>query len=104
MSAIRLLTGSATLLLAACVSTQPVSRSPAVTPATAEQVAGCQYVDDLVGVSGMYGVFADKGIENARKKALEKAASLGATHVVWADANTGYGSTSAAGKAYRCSP
>lgn len=88
--------------LAGCVSTQSVSRSATVAPATADQVSGCQYLDDLVGVSGMYGVFADKGVENARKKALEKAESLGATHVVWADASASYGSTSAAGKAYRC--
>lgn len=91
-----------TALLSGCVSTQPVGRLPSVTPATADQVAHCMYLDDLVGASGLYGVFADRGVENARRKALEKAASLGATHVVWADAGTEYGSSSASGKAYRC--
>lgn len=93
---------SLVVVLAGCVSAQPVGRSATVVPATPEQVTGCTYLDDLAGVSGLYGVFADRGVENARRKALAKAESLGATHVVWGPAGADYGSSSAAARAYRC--
>src|SRR3546814_7941450 len=51
--------------LSGCAST-PVARSAAVKPATAEAVASCEYLDDLAGASGRYGVFASSGAEKAR--------------------------------------
>lgn len=65
-------------------------------------MAACAYLDDLTGASGRYGVFASSGAEKARADLLKKAASIGATHVVWSDATAGYGGTSVEAKAYRC--
>ena len=90
----------ASLLLAGC-ATAPASMS-AVQPATAERVASCAYVDDVVGTSGWYGVFATKGVDGARQDVLDKAAAAGATHIVWLPPTVTYGSTAAVAKAYRC--
>ena len=91
------------LVLSGCAAPRAhVSQSATVRPANAEQVAGCVYVDDLVGTSGWYGVFASQGAENARQEALLKAETLGATHVVWQSISVVYGSTSIGAKAYRC--
>jgi hypothetical protein len=73
-----------------------------VKPATNKMVEDCEYLDDLVGTSGWYGVFATQGIENARNEILIKAANIGATHIVWQFPSVGYGSTSVVGKSYRC--
>ncbi len=97
----RLTATLAALLLASCATT-PVASSSSVRPASADAVAGCEYLDDLVGASGWYGVAASRGAENARADLLRKAESLGATHVVWADASSQYGGTSVEAKAYRC--
>src|SRR3546814_1009857 len=86
--------------LSGCAST-PVARSAAVKPATAEAVASCEYLDDLAGASGRYGVFASSGAEKARMDLMAKAESIGATHVVWVDATAGYGGTSVEAKASR---
>lgn len=91
------------VLLSACAA--PVSqpdRPAAVRPATAEDVAKCQYVDDITGTSGWYGMFAAQGIDNAKSEALARAQATGATHIVWADQKPVYGSTVITGKAYRC--
>lgn len=94
------------VLAAASVVACANSTSPAglgkVLPATAEQVASCRYIDDLVGTSGWYGVFASKGIDAARQEVLEKAAAAGATHIVWLAPSVTFGSSSAVAKAYRC--
>lgn len=79
-----------------------VAQSSTVKPATPDQVASCTYIDDVVGTSGWYGMFASQGSENARQELLLKSEKLGATHVVWQQAGLGYGSTSATAKAYRC--
>ena len=86
------------VFLAACASA-PVST---VQPATLDQVTACRYVDDIVGTSGWYGVFASKGVDAARADVLERAAAAGATHVVWQPPTVTYGSSAAVAKAYRC--
>ena len=73
-----------------------------VKPATPEQIKTCEYLDDIIGTSGWYGVFAAQGVENARAEIISKAVSIGATHIVWQSHTVVYGSTSAVGKAYRC--
>lgn len=95
------------LCLAAAVAVGACAAGPSgprlnVQPATAEQVAKCSYLDDLVGTSGWYGVFASKGIDAARQDVLDKAAAAGATHVVWQAPSVTYGSSAAVAKAYRC--
>ena len=68
----------------------------------AAAVVNCQYLDDVFGTSGYYGVFASRGIEIARRRALAQAAKIGATHIVWLSPTVGYGSTAVHAKAYRC--
>jgi hypothetical protein len=87
------------LALAGCAS----GFVPGITPATAEQVQSCRYLDTVIGSSGLYGYFGSAGADNARSEAMERAQALGATHVVWQDRSASYGSTSVAAKAYRCS-
>lgn len=91
-------------LLTGCAapSAPLVPANSSVRPATAEQVRACEYLDDVIGTSGFYGVFASQGVENARAETLNKAVSIGATHVVWQSSTVSYGSTSVAGKAYKC--
>lgn len=90
----------AALLIAGCAI--PPTPSGAVKPATLDQVAGCQYLDDLSGTSGLYGAFASQGAANARADLLNQAEAAGATHVVWTGQVPGHGSTGVAAKAYRC--
>ena len=65
-------------------------------------ISQCKYLDTVYGTSGWYGVFAEKGFENARASAFEKAKTLGATDVVWVVIPQHYGSTDVAAKAYHC--
>lgn len=75
---------------------------PGVQVVALEKVACCQYLDTVYGTSSWYGLFAEKGIENARISAFEKAQSLGATHLVWEPIPQNSSSSSVAGKAYLC--
>jgi len=88
--------------LAGCASPVPATHMAAVKPATNEQVKACADIDDIVGASGWYGIYASKGIENARSEALHKAAAVGASHIVWNEPTLVYGSTSVSAKAYHC--
>lgn len=67
-----------------------------------DQVGKCSYLDTVIGSSSWYGLFVDKGIENARAYALGKAEALGATHVVWETIDPVHGTTQIAAQAYRC--
>ncbi len=94
---------TASLLIAGCAApSSHLANSAAVRPATAEQVKACAYIDDIVGTSAWYGMFASQGSENARQEALIRAEKAGATHIVWQPPTVLHGSTSVSGKAYRC--
>jgi len=90
------------LILAAGCATTMQTNSPQVTPATAAQIETCSYLDDLIGTSGMYGVFATRGADNALQDILVRAAAIGATHIVWTQTDAQHGSTSRQAKAHRC--
>ena len=77
-------------------------QAPKVQIADDAMVSGCRYLDNVHGTSGLYGVFAQRGFDNARSDVLSKAQEIGATHVVWIPTSQGYGSSQAEGKAYRC--
>ena len=70
--------------------------------ASAQAVGACQYLDTVYGMSSWYGLFAEKGIENARLSAFDKAQKLGGTAIVWEPQQQGYGSSQVTGKVYRC--
>jgi hypothetical protein len=88
-------------LLASCASGNPV-RVEGIEVADSASVANCKYLDSVYGTSSWYGVFAEKGIENARLSAFEKAKDLGGTDMVWESTPQGYGSSQVAAKVYRC--
>ena len=56
---------------------------------------------NLVAGNGVGGLGAATGIQNAKNAARDKAAKLGATHIVWGTVEGGF-SPSVAGKAYKC--
>jgi len=92
------------LLLACLVTGCATTLSPAaqrVQVAEDSQVTRCRFVSDVEGSSGFGNVAASTGIQNSKNEALEKAASIGATHVVWTH-TTGYMGSTARGRAYQC--
>ncbi len=64
-------------------------------------VAQCEYLDEVTGWSGWGNLAQDAGMTNARNQARERAAELGATHVVWRGLTGGY-SPNVVARAYRC--
>lgn len=69
---------------------------------TLAKVQDCDLISDVHGVSPLYGVFAASALDASRTQAMQQAAALGATHLVWDSNNTNYGSTAISGNAYRC--
>jgi hypothetical protein len=69
--------------------------------ADAKMVDGCTYVGDVHGSSGWGNLAASTGIQNAKNEAAEKAAALGATHILWTNVSGGY-SPYVSGRAYMC--
>ena len=99
---LRTLAISLVFVLSGCVSGAAIQASD-VKVADASQVAGCRYLDSVVGTSSWYGLFAEAGFENARLSAFDKARKLGATHVTWEGAAfAGHGSSNVAAKAWKC--
>ena len=64
-----------------------------------EAVTGCAYLGEVNGTSGWSA--AAGGMSLAEGEALDAAAELKATHVVWYAKDASWG-TSASGRAYRC--
>jgi hypothetical protein len=87
--------------LAGCATGDPV-RIAEIKVALAPGVAACEYLDTVYGTLSWYGLFAEKGIENARLSAFDKAQKLGGTTIVWEPQLQGYGSSQVTGKVYRC--
>ena len=92
----------AAALAAGCATSDRPVHVAGIRSAAEADVTSCAYLDAVAGASGWYGMFARKGLENARLAALDQAQALGATHVVWTVAPQGYGSSHATGRAYRC--
>lgn len=91
------------LVLTGCVSARSEAAA-AIRDADDAMVAGCTFLGTVSGSSMMSAGAAEKGRKNAKTAALEDAAGMGATHIVWTDVSTVFqGGSSATGKAYRCS-
>lgn len=88
------------LAIAGC-AIAPTAAASRVQEADSQMVLSCKYVGDVQGSSGWGNLAASAGMENAKNEAREKAAQLGATHVVWVNITGGY-SPYASGKAYKC--
>jgi hypothetical protein len=66
-------------------------------------VVGCTYLSDVQASSAWGGLAArEKGMSNARKSVIEKAAAKGATHVVWSHLQGGFVGASSSAKVYKC--
>ena len=90
------------LLSPGCVSTRTKAAAK-VKDAGERSVANCTYLGDVSGSSGasVLGMASDVSVENARNDGAEKAAAMGATHVVWGPFQSGQ-KTTIQGRAYAC--
>lgn len=85
--------------------------APALSPSAAgireagkEAVSGCRYLGEVTGTSkvgSQVSLATHAGKDRARQEALEKAARLGGTHVVWRPIVDGYPAF-AIGDVYSC--
>ena len=90
----------AVLLVSSCATTRSAPASQ-VRDADEKMVEHCEFLAQVHGSSGWGGLAESTGMENAKTEAREKAASLGASHVVWATVSGGY-APNVSGRAYRC--
>lgn len=96
----KLILGVSILVLSGCASTAS-DQAKQIRDADQKMVADCQYLGDVYGSSGVGGINASIGMENAKIEAKEKAVKLNATHIDWSEVSGGM-SPSAYGKAYNC--
>lgn len=90
------------LALAGC-ATAPTPSPSAIVEADQDAVAGCRYLGNVTGRAAT-GATRGQDVEanTARVKALEQAALLRATHVVWILGDTVGDPARAEAAAYRC--
>ncbi len=69
---------------------------------TQDRVLECKYLGIVQGRSGWGMAMAEVGRRNAKIEAMELAASLGATHVVWQEPSRNIWSPHVMGHAYQC--
>lgn len=87
-------------ILVGC-ATVPSDEALRVRDADETVVAGCRFLGQVQGSSGWGGLAASAGMENSKTEARQRAASLGASHIVWQAVTGGY-SPYASGRAYAC--
>jgi len=99
-----LVSGLAVALALAGCATAPTPSPTAIVEADRDAVAGCRYLGNVTGRAAT-GATRGQEVESntARFKALEQAALLRATHVVWIMGNTTGDPARAEAEAYRCS-
>lgn len=78
---------------------KPSYRAQQVRPAYPEMVVDCTFLGGVTGTSDL--AYTEYGLQKARYSALDKAAQLGATHIVWVELDDKIRAT-AQGRAYRC--
>ena len=88
------------LFISGCATSRSISASR-IQDADSAMVSGCKYLGEVHGSSGWGNLAASVGMGNAKNQASERAAELGATHIVWNQIMGGY-SPSVSGKAYLC--
>lgn len=92
------LTGCATAL------THEASRITQVDRNDSATIKGCKNVGEVTGTSSYGGLFMQEAGKNyAKNAAMNEAANMGATHVVWTTAEGGFFGGKAFGVAYKCS-
>ena len=84
-------------------STTPTGWAAKILEADDRGVENCKFVGNVEGSLAYGGLFAQEtGLKRAKIEGLEKAADLGATHLVWLNAEKGFTGADANGRAYRC--
>lgn len=92
--------GVAALLASGC-AIQETAAASSIRIADAQMVKGCKFLGNVEGTSGWSGLAASTGQDSSMNQALNEAARLGATDVVWENVNSSWGSE-AFGAAYKC--
>lgn len=90
--------GLAFLAVAGC-AIEPSYRAKYIRPAYPEMVTDCVFLGGVTASSDLS--YTPLGKQRAKFMALDEAAQLGATHIVWIDLSQGPRPT-AKGRAYRC--
>jgi hypothetical protein len=98
----RFIIGFFCISLAGCATTLS-SAGSGVIQADEKMVAACKFLGQVEGSSGFGNIASSVGMANARNEATEKAARLGATHILFVNVSGGY-SPNAQGRAYDCRP
>jgi hypothetical protein len=90
------------LLLQGCVSTQTPAAAK-VKVADARKMKDCTLLGEVTGTSGatLLPVATESSVESAQNDGADKAAAMGATHVVWGKYSGGQ-ATTILGNAYKC--
>ena len=88
------------LLLSSCAATP---KAKGIQQADSRMVANCIFLGS-VNAASMWGgcLCQGVGLSSAKNQALNKAAKLGATHIVWLNLESGLDGGFASGRAYRC--
>jgi hypothetical protein len=84
--------------LTACAASSTVIR---IREADPDMVMGCEFVS-TVHASSTSCLFFGGGLESVKSKALIKAESIGATHIVWTNLEDGPLGASVIGRTYKC--
>jgi hypothetical protein len=89
--------------LGGCAAT-PTPQAAAVAEADQARVATCELLETVLGKSLIGGSVFTTGGTNAMVEARERAAAMGATHIVFGSVDSGsmYSTGSATARAYRC--
>jgi hypothetical protein len=88
------------LSLAACAASP---KAKGIQEADSQMVADCISLGSVEAYSGWGGCLCQGvGSSSAKNQALNKAAKLDATHIVWSDQKSGFMGAKFTGQAYRC--
>lgn len=91
------LTGCATALTHEAGRIMQVDRNDKTT------IKDCKSIGEVVGSSSYGGLFMQEAGKNyAKNEAMNQAATMGATHIVWTTAEGGFFGGKAYGVAYKC--
>jgi len=89
------------LLLSSCAATP---KAKGIQEADSHMVANCIFLGSVHAASMWGGCLCQGvGFSSAKNQALNKAAKLGATHIVWLNLESGLAGGFASGRTYRCS-
>lgn len=89
------------LCINGCAVVEPTQQAQRILPAYPEMVTDCAFLGAVTGDSAM--PFLPTSEQIAKFRALDDAADLGATHIVWVATTNGL-RPSAQGRAYYCDP